>query len=373
MRGPRLCGACGARPAVGDAGKDCASCGAPPTAWELEQGQEGWIARVTMSLVMLGSGLACFAAVLALLSGWAFPSVAWKVVQAVLGLVVVPFGTLTGAVLVYGSVEGLVMTTWRWKDPVDGEGQASAKVVLGRLKSAQGRRARVGTPLPVPAMRASPVELFRSLKTVRAEALKRASLGIGTPPTVDLLLVFGIVRLAYAGVMEIAVRESRSWDLKGVGAWCASPSPLMLRRGTARPSVSLNDPVSVLLLAALAQFDLDATTKASVVGEGAYRRGALGEELPPGPWVRLSDLLDALVPLVSLQNPRQSIRDRMRHHAEIASDSTLSDEAIVDDVRGVVAWRVAGETRAIVPLLLACLTRLSPRYRPPGVARKDMK
>lgn len=308
-QGPDLCGECGANPAYPLPGARCRVCGAAPTVWEaVPVGFWDWVGRAFGALLLAVSALACWLAAGLFLYAWMGESTTARVLQVLLGLIVVPGGAVVGYTLFLAVGDTLRGRTWRTGDR-DGPAFAEAVFAGARLDRASGWVRRMGPPLTFDDPTVSSATALTALPALRRTLLTGRSFPRGTPGTVDLLVLMALVRMVRAGQIALSTELDRSWNVGTIPA----PRPtrwkvaLSVRAGP-RPAPPA-DPIEAVVLDGLRE-----AAPVAAPGEGAtpYRSSAAAvpREGSEAPWCPLEEVL--ALGARAYASPRRALRDQVR-------------------------------------------------------------
>lgn len=308
LQGPDLCGECGARPAYPLPGANCRACGAAPTVWEaVPVGFWDWVGRAFGAVFLAVSGLACWLAAGLFLYAWMGESTTARVLQVLLGLIVVPGGAVVGYTLFLAVGDTLTGRTWRTGDR-DGPAFAEAVFAGDRLDRGSGWVRRIGPPLTFDGPTVSSATALTALPTLRRTLLTGRAFPRGTPGTVDLLVLMALVRMAQAGQIALSTELDRSWSVGTIPA----PRPtrwkvaLLVRVGP-RPAPPA-DPLEAVVLDGLRE---DVSMPAGGEGVTPYRSAAAPpRDASEAPWRPLEEVL--AVGSRAYVSPRRALRDQVR-------------------------------------------------------------
>ncbi len=330
--GPDICGDCGTvSPRTVD-GDPCRVCGGAPTPWvRVPLDFFDWVGRVVGATILGLSGAACWLAAGAFLAAWIGPTTGARVLQVLLGLIVVPGGAVVGWVLFQATLDTLRARTWR-AGAEEGPQFAEAMVVGTRLDRGRGWVERRGEPWEFTEPTVSSCTAFGSFPTLRRTLLTSRTFARGTPGTVDLLVLMALVRMAEAGHIELTSNVCRSW---GVGQVPPNPDalpfpfrrrrdPLLVRRGP-RPLAG-PDPIEALVLAGLSVTPAAPVADGNGGDAGPYRTPPAAPEPDDAapPWVPLAEVL--ALGARTLPSPRRALRDQVREAMRRAGGDPLTED-----------------------------------------------
>jgi hypothetical protein len=317
----RLCAQCGEDVPEGGG---CTRCGAPEPCWEPEPLTPGGVLRDLFAfLASAASGLMCLLAAFAFLYGWIGPGLGQRILQVVVGLIVVGAGVPVGLGLLWSSVSGVFERRWVHRE-INGR-SALATTRLGRLVSASGGGRFPGPALTIPGNDLSALEAFAQYGVLRTEVPTVHGLR-GSPPRVDVSLLATLLSLAGRHRLQLRVTRDVSWSRLGEKLTRhESPVALELRRTDALPGAASADFLAARLLDAL---EAPTVTVAQADPLLPYRApAAVAETSREAPWVRLPQAIFAL----SKGDPR------FRRETRVRLESMLPPAAEVRSAEAVCA------------------------------------
>lgn len=272
-------------------GGGCPRCGAPEPRWAPEPVTLGGVVRGFFAfLASAASGLMCLLAAFAFLYGWIGPGLGQRVLQVLVGIVVVGAGVPVGLILLWSSVSTVFER--RWIHPAINGRSALATTRLGSLVSAGGGGRFPGPALTIPGNALSALEAFAQYGALRTEVPTVHGLR-GSPPRVDVALLAALLSLA--GRQRLQLRVTRDVNWSRVGPKLSrhdSPVALELRRTDALPGSESEDFLSARLLDSL---EAPAVTVSQSDPLLPYRApAAVAETSREAPWVRLPHAIFAM-------------------------------------------------------------------------------
>jgi hypothetical protein len=283
----RLCGQCGEEVPEGGG---CRRCGAPSPRWERAPRTVGGALRgFFIFLASAASGLMCLLAAFAFLHGWIGPGLGQRVLQVVVGVIVVGAGVPVGLGLVWNSLSGLFERSWTL--PLTDGHSATATTRLGRLVSANGGGRFPGPALTIPGNALSGMEAFAHYGALRGGIPTRFGT-LGSPPRVDLALLATLLSLAGRRRAQLRVTHQVVWSHNGQKLTRSEhPLSVEVRRADALPGAS-EDLLEARLLDAL---PAPRVTIAQADGALPYRApAAVAETVAEAPWVGLPQTILAM-------------------------------------------------------------------------------
>ena len=342
----RLCGRCGEEVPVG---ASCPGCRAPEPRWQRSPRSVATIVgELLVHLATAVGGLACLLAAAAFLHGWIGPGLGQRVLQVLVGVLVVGVGVPVGLILLGASVEGAFVRAWSLP-AVDGRG-AVASTRFGRLLSASGGGEVTGEVLPVPEVALAALEAFAHYGVLRRAIPPVYGLG-NSPARVDVAMMAALVALAGRGLVQLRLATSISWSHDGRRLTRSEVAERVeARRVDAAPTASDGGLVESLLLGAMTP---PTATRSPRDGALPYREpaAAAGPSVE-APWVALPDVafalsrgdggfrrrlrarLEAAAPPQSDIRPVEAVGAELTAALEAAGDRTLGAAIVRDVERG---------------------------------------
>lgn len=284
----RLCGQCGEDVPPGGG---CPRCGAPAPRWvPVRRKLVDVLGALFMWLAMTISGLACLLAAFAFLHGWIGPGLAQRILQVVIGVIVVGAGVPVGLMLLWGGTETLFERSWI-HPPANGRG-ATAITRFGRVVSASGGGRAEGPMLTVPGNALSALETFGHYGALRT-AIGSSQWLRGSPPRVDLALLASLLSLAGRQRVQLRVSRQVSWSHNGKKvSRHEQPVGVEVRRTDALSGAASEDFLEARLLDALAQPTVTIAQPDPVL---PYRAAAVvATSAEEAPWIRLPQAIFAM-------------------------------------------------------------------------------
>jgi len=250
------------------------------------------------------SGLACLLAAAAFLHGWIGPGLGQRILQMVIGIIVVGAGVPVGLGLIWGSTISLLERSWM--HPAINGRSAAATTRLGRVISASGGGRFPGPALTIPGNALSALEAFGHYGALRTEVPPVHGLR-GSPPRVDVALLATLLSLAGRQRVQLRVTRDVNWSHDGQRLTRHEhPVGLELRRTDALPGSVSTDFLEARLLDALAT---PTVTVAQADPLQPYRAAAaVADTSQEAPWVRLPNAVCAM----SKGDPRFRRETRVR-------------------------------------------------------------
>lgn len=298
----RLCAQCGEEVPRGCA---CPRCGAPEPRWEPAPRTFGdLLGKLFLWIAGTISGLACLLAAAAFLHGWIGPGLGQRILQVVIGIVVVGAGVPVGLGLIWGSTISLLERAWMHA-PIHGR-SAAATTRLGRVISASGGGRFPGPALTIPGNALSALEAFAHYGALRTEVPTMHGLR-GSPPRVDVALLATLLSLAGRRRLQLRASRDVNWSHNGQKLTRQEhPVGLELRRTDALPGAASRDFLEARLLDAI---EAPTVTVAQADPLQPYRAAAaVAEASQEAPWVRLPHAVCAM----SKGDPRYRRETRVR-------------------------------------------------------------
>lgn len=298
----RLCALCGEEVPRGCA---CPRCSAPEPRWEPAPRTFGdLLGKLFLWIAGTVSGLACLLAAAAFLHGWIGPGLGQRILQVVIGIVVVGAGVPVGLGLIWGSTISLFERSWM--HPAINGRSAAATTRLGRVISASGGGRSPGPALTIPGNALSALEAFGHYGALRTEIPPVHGLR-GSPPRVDVALLATLLSLAGRQRVQLRVTRDVNWSHDGQKLTRQEyPVGLELRRTDALPGSASRDFLEARLLDALAT---PTVSVAQAEPLQPYRAAAaVAETSQEAPWVRLPNAVCAM----SKGDPRYRRETRVR-------------------------------------------------------------
>jgi len=335
-----LCAQCGEEVPEGGG---CRRCGAPEPRWTPERITPGGVLKGFFTfLATAASGLMCLLAAFAFLYGWIGPGLGQRVLQVLVGIIVVGAGVPVGLGLLWSSVSNLFERSWIHA-PIDGR-SALATTRLGSLVSASGGGRFPGPALTIPGNALSALEAFAQYGALRTEVPTVHGLR-GSPPRVDVALLAALLSLAGRQRLQLRVTRDVSWSRVGEKlSRHDSPFALELRRIDALPGAEGGDFLSARLLDALEAPGVTVSQADPIL---PYRApAAVAETSREAPWVRLPQAVFAM----SKGDPRFRRETRARLESMLpASAEARSAEVVCAELTSMLE---ASGDRAIGGVIL---------------------
>lgn|GEM_PF-1445865 len=334
----RLCAQCGEEVPRGCA---CPRCSAPEPRWEPAPRTFGdLLGKLFLWVVGTISGLACLLAAAAFLHGWIGPGLGQRILQVVIGIIVVGAGVPVGLGLLWGSTINLLERSWM-HPPINGR-SAAATTRLGRVISAAGGGRFSGPALTIPGNALSALEAFAHYGALRTEIPTVHGLR-GSPPRVDVALLATLLSLAGRQRLQLRVSRDVNWSHNGQKLTRQEhPVGLELRRTDALPGATSRDFLEARLLDAI---EAPTVTVAQADPRLPYRAAAaVAETSQEAPWARLPQAVCAMskgdpryrretrVRLESMLPPGAELRPAGAVCAELAAMLEASGEASIGGV-----------------------------------------
>jgi len=270
-----------------------------------------WFGRIVGAFVLWVSAMACWLAALAFVCVWIGPSTSARVMQVLLGLVVVPGGLIVGWVLLLAMLDTLRTRTWR-AGVKDSSRFAEVTTVGRRVDRGTGWVERIGSPWTFVEPTVSSFTALVAFPTLRRTLLAGRTFLRGTPSSIDLLVLMALVRMARAGQIEVTREVNRFWV---IGNPTNVPrtrrrASFLLRRGPSPEAP--RDLIEALILRGLAGESAPPVAEVAVVAASPYRAppSTPADDAPPPPWTSLPAVLARATRTYT--RPRRSLRDAMR-------------------------------------------------------------
>ncbi len=271
-------------------GGGCPRCHAPEPRWRvtphsLRSVLVGFLEWFFMAL----GGAMCLLVAYAFCHDWIGPGLGQRILQVVLGVVVVGVGLPVGLMLLWSSFAGRFVRTWT--HPTSEGRSASATTRFGRLLAANGAGRAIRAPLDVPANALTGLEAFAHYGVLRRAIPARYGLA-NSPPRVDVALMAALLALAGRRRVQLRVTSALSWSHDGKAVtrneWAEG---VEVRRTDALVAGTSVDPVEAVLLGALATPDARVFSQE---GPLPYRAAAAAEPDAEAPWARLPQVIFAI-------------------------------------------------------------------------------
>lgn len=284
---PGLCPQCGEDVSGGGT---CPRCHAPEPRWQatprtLRSLLVGFLEWFFMAL----GGALCLFVAFAFCRDWIGPGLGQRILQVVLGVVVVGAGVPVGLMLLWSSFAGRFVRAWT--HPTSEGRSASATTRFGRLLAASGAGRVIRAPLDVPANALKGLEAFAHYGVLRRAIPAKYGLA-NSPPRVDVALMAALLALAGRRRVQLRVTSAMSWSHDGKAVtrneWSEG---VEVRRTDALAAATSADPVEAVLLGAMAA---PHARVFSQEGPLPYRAAAAAEPDAEAPWARLPQVIFAI-------------------------------------------------------------------------------